>query len=412
MNSPEQRSFDLRRAWCLMPLLLLLVVFLIGELVRPAAGFFTISYDVRVVSTTQCADAAPANPIQMRHPRLSLEAFGNDVDGRMRWAAAAVVTIALGLMTLIVSGLVIGRRLRAGSRHSVRLTIRAMVILIVVSALAMTFDNSVVKALPAAICIVCVLLAFWGHATNRALGFVASVFLPFAVAAWVVTQLPIAEWLTESHIGDRYRTFAVTTPLFDRLQTVLYASRVGWPLFDRAVGGLSTLVVVTLAIAVCALVAECGHEPSEEAQLREHAESVGLLQYLGGGVLVAAVVYVKMLHDWPLPLLCGDEAKMLFTNLSNHWSVIVGTYWTLMLVAIFTPAQITLARTARQLARARLRGEKGPASEKSVDEWLDERGLRASPAKQITQFVAILGPWLTSVPLAAVFDSLKGLLGG
>ena len=67
---------------------------------------------------------------------------------------------------------------------------------------------------------------------------------------------------------------------------------------------------------------------------------------------------------------------------------------------------------ARELARSRLRGEKGPASEKTVDHWLDEQGLRASPAKQITQLVAVLGPWLTSVPVAAVFDYFNKALGG
>jgi hypothetical protein len=82
-----------------------------------------------------------------------------------------------------------------------------------------------------------------------------------------------------------------------------------------------------------------------------------------------------------------------------------------MLIAIFVPAQISLARAVRQLARNSLQGRPEPASEKEVDAWLDERGLRTSPAKQITQFVALLSPWLTSVPIAALFDYAKQAFG-
>ena len=415
MNSPTQRAFDLRRAWCLMPLLLLMVVFVIGEFVRQASGIFAMPNDLRFVSTNQCAVAIPTIPILMRGvPWQTFEAFGLDLNGRIRWAAAATVSIALGLMVLITSAMVIARRLRSGAGHSGRLILIAMVVLGVTSAVAIAFDNPLLRKLPWLICIACVVLAIYGHARNRAWGFVASVILVFAVAAWVVTEFPLGERLTRALLTDRipYRTFALTTPLFDHLQVMLYSSGVGWPLFDRAIGGLCTLVVVTLAIAVCALVADCGNEPSEEARLRERAESIRLLQYLGGGVLVGAVVFIKMLHDWPVPLLCADEAKTLFTNLSSHWSVTVASYWTLMLIAIFLPAQVALARSARELARSRLRGEQGPASEKTVDQWLDDQGLRASPAKQITQLVAVLGPWLAGVPIAAVFDFFNKALGG
>lgn len=411
MTSAKERAFTLRRAWCLMPLLSLFVVFGIAEIVRPAAGFFSIKDGPQFEWTSQCpAKAVLVGPIQLRSPAGSLEAFGRDVNGRIRWAAAAAVSIALGLMTLLTSALIVARHLSSGTNHPVKKTLIAMGVLSVTGAVVMSFENA--QAILPAIGIACVFVAIWGHATNRAVGFAALVVLVLATAAWVITELPIPAWTANVLPEDRYRTFALTTPLFDRLQAVLYASRVGWPWFDRAIGGLSILVVVTLAIAVCALVADCGREPQpEDAQLRERAESLRLLLYLGGGVLVGGVVYIKMLHDWPLALICDNKAVTLLTDLSNHWSVIVATYWTLMLVAIFVPAQITLARAARQLARAQLQGGKAPVSEKGVDEWLEERGLRASAAKQITQFVAILSPWLTSVPVAALFDYLKQAFG-
>jgi hypothetical protein len=183
------------------------------------------------------------------------------------------------------------------------------------------------------------------------------------------------------------------------------------------------LVVATLAIAVCALVADCRRDPdgvatrraggqSAEAALRDHANAVQLLQYLGGGVLVGGVVYLKLLHDWRIPLICDSGAATMLTGLANHWPVVVATYWTLMLVAIFVPVQISLARAARDLARRKLAWPREPVSEQQVDEWLDARGLRASPAKQIANVVTVLSPWLTSVPVAALFDYARQALAG
>jgi hypothetical protein len=407
-SSASERTLNLRRAWCLMPLISLLLVFGIGEFVRPAAGFFPITFDAQFDWIAQCPEVIElGGPIYLRSPAGSLEAFGGDVSGRVRWAAAAAVSIALGLMTLLVSAVIVARQLGSIMKRPVRTILVATGVLAATSAVVMSLD--VARGILPAISIACIIVAIGGHATNRPLGVIASVILVLATAAWVITELPIHAWVADELSGNRYRTFALTTPLFDRLQAVLYSSHIGWPWFDRAIGGLSVIVVVTLAIAVCALVAACRSESHqlEDAQLRERAESLRLLLYLGGGVLVGGVVYIKMLHNWPLALLCDKQAVTLFTGLSNHWPVIVATYWSLMLVAIFVPAQISLARAARQLARAQLQGGKAPVSEKLVDEWLDERGLRASPAKQIAQFVALLSPWLTSVPVAALFDYFK-----
>lgn len=409
-QAPKEPVLNLRRAWCLMPLLLLLVVFCIGEIVRPAAGFFEITYDTKFASTAVCPEqVGTEGPVLVRSPAASLEAFGGDVNGRIRWAAAAAVSAALGLMTLLVSTLIIARQLCSSMKRPVVTMLAALAVLATLSAVVLATGEP--QGLMSLICCGCLLVAIAGHALNHRVGVIASAILLFAVTGWVITELPIPAWIAESPVGRTYRTFSLTTPLFDRLQLALFSSHVGWPWFDRAIGGLSTIVVVTLAVAVCALVADCRREKQDDAALRERAESLRLLLYLGGGVLVGGVVYIKLLHDWPLALVCGKPAVTLFTDLSNHWPVVVATYWSLMLIAIFVPAQISLARAARKLADAELKQGTEPASEKAIGVWLDERGLRASPAKQIAQFVALLSPWLTSVPVAGLFDYVKNAFG-
>jgi hypothetical protein len=412
VETPAEHAIDLRRAWCLMPLISLLVVFGIGEIVKPASGIFEIPSAIEFAWTAECAaGAAGGSPVYLRSPAGSIAAFAADLSGRFRWAAAAAFAIGLGLMTLLASAFIVARQLGSVTRHPVRVTLIALGALVVTSTAAVTIDGA--DNLPPIIGFGCLLVALWGHATNRPVGAIASAILVSATAAWVLTELPLGAWLFDAPTTGRYQKFALTTTLFDNLQATLHTSRVGWPWFDRAVGGLSAVVVVTLAVAVCALAADCRRDlPLEDARLRERAESLRVLLYLGGGVLVGGVIFIKMLHDWPLSLLCDKQAVTLFGELATHWPVVVATYWSLMLIAIFVPAQISVARAARTLARAKLSERPEPASEKDVDAWLDERGLRTSPTKQITQFVALLSPWLTSVPFAALFDYAKQAFGG
>lgn len=405
-----QFDFDLRRAWCLMPLVLLLVVFGIAEVVRPAAGLFSKAYRAEVSWVTECPEKpVGGDSILMREPKGSVEAFGPDLNGRIRWAAAGGVSIALALITLLASALIVARQFGAVVKHPVRIVLVALAGLILVTTLAMFGGTKIATPVLQAIGIICVLVAIGGHAAKHRVGFIASVVLLLATAGWIITGLPLEAWTTGQVPGGRYGAFALTTPFFDGLQDALFRLSIGgWPRLDRAIGGVSVFVVVTLALAVCALASDCSRNPrGEEGQLRDSAESMRLLQYLGAGVLVAGVVYVKMLHDWPVALVCGANTVAVLTDFSNHWSTILATYWTLMLVAIFVPAHITLARAARQLARSELTGKETPVSEKVVDEWLEAHGLKASPAKQVTQLVAILSPWLTSVPLAGLVEILK-----
>jgi hypothetical protein len=408
--TPKEPVFNLRRAWCLMPLLSLLLVFTLSEIVRPASGIFETPYETTFSTIAQCPEkSAPSDPVYLASPAGSLEAFGNDVNGRIRWAGAAAVSTALGLVTLLVCALLIGRQLCASVKHPALVLLAAMAALGAMAAFVLSTGKA--GDLPQTVCYVCVLVAIIGHALNHRVGVIAGAILVLAVAAWVVTKLPIPAWVSDAQSVSTYRVFALTMPLFDRLQAVLFTPEVGWPWFDRAIGGLCTIVVIALAVGVCALVTDCRREAQDDAGLRARAESLRLLLYLGGGVLVSGVVYIKLLHDWPLALICGKQAGTLFTELSSHWPVVVATYWSLMLIAIFVPAQISLARAARKLASRQLKHDTAPVSEKEIGAWLDERGLRASPAKQIAQFVALLSPWLTSVPVAGLFDYVKLAFG-
>lgn len=402
--------YDLRRAWCLMPLIGLMAVFAIGDTIKSAAGLFEISPAMSFEWVDRCVTgAAPAPSVYLRSPAGSLDAYAADLSGRFRWAAAAAFAVGLGVLALLASAFVVARQLNAVTKHALRISVIAVGALAVVTLLAMYAGSGILPI----ICFGLVIVALVGHCMNHRVGAIASAILVSATAAWVVTELPVGAWLSGDYTAGRYQQFALTTKLFDNLQIAIQELGIGWPWFDRAIGGLSSVVVVTLAVAVCALAAECRRDPpQDDARLRDRAESLRSLLYLGGGVLVSGVIYIKMLHDWPLPLLCDKQAVTLFTELSNHWPVVVATYWSLMLIAIFVPAQISLARAARELARNRLQGGAQPASEKEVDAWLDEHGLRTSPAKQITQFVALLSPWLTSVPIAALFDYAKQAFGG
>jgi hypothetical protein len=412
-------KFDLRRTWCITPLLMLAVVFALGDLARQAAGFFWIG-NLRFEWSALCG--ASDEVIQLRDPARSLEALASDMNGRIRWSAAALAVMAVGLITLVTSGVIVARHLRDKVDHPLLIAGIAALVLGVVSAIAVGSQSDVAANLLVGAALLALLTGIFGYACNQRWGYAALVIVVLAAAAYVVTQLPLSDWYHRELPQKSYQTLALTMPVFDRLQLLLF-SKVGWLWFDRAVGAICMLVVATLAIAVCALVADCRREPdgvatrlaggqSAEAALRDHANAVQLLQYLGGGVLVGGVVYLKLLHDWPIPLICDSGAATMLTGLASHWPVVVATYWTLMLVAIFVPVQISLARAARDLARRKLAWPREPVSEQQVDEWLDARGLRASPAKQIANVVTVLSPWLTSVPVAALFDYARQALAG
>lgn len=288
-------------------------------------------------------------------------------------------------------------------------------------------------------------------------GLTASVFLLVWIAAVVIClgvvlrtflrhRLAVATWLwggglvslvVWAAVGLSARRLPVSIPSLRPLLEVLEQTAPGVEGFAVGLIRMALIVAVGLTFAGAGLLlstgraAETGDAEADEADaLRSRTQSLHLLLYSGAAVLVAGVLQVGALHHWALAALAPADAEPL-VPLVNSLSMVIGTYWTLVLFGFYTPVVLLLRREARGLARRCVReterGEpetrepESPAAEGSTAEtgepaeprfqqiraWLEEQGLASSSKQTLVRVGALLGPFLAGGPLGAVVDLLK-----
>ena len=83
--------------------------------------------------------------------------------------------------------------------------------------------------------------------------------------------------------------------------------------------------------------------------------------------------------------------------------MLTGTYWTLILMAVFLPLGIILHQRCAALALLQCESR----LPKAQTDWLLAAGYKFSLREQFLAVGSLLAPWIASGPLGAIFTGFK-----
>jgi hypothetical protein len=394
----------------LAPLLLLLGVCELAELIRQAAEISDPILD------------AYATPTWFDSWKDSLGAASRDYVGRLGWATAIAVYLPVWIATVAAC-------MATLKRESARWALWCLFPLLWLVIEAAGHFEWIVKKLQsggAAAALIGILVlgaaVFARPAGLRGRAWwAAGIFLvAFGAGVWVMNGWPLPAWfglIPES--SAPIRQLALVAPPFDGLLLQLgdVCRMVGkQPCahgiygLDRLVGGLSVLGLALLSLAGTVLMADVLRAPSDQDTSsnalftwgRQQREFKRLL-YLGAALLVISVTVAKSLQQWPLSVVHDPTVAKGLQLIADQWLMMLGTYWTLMLAAIFLPLALALNQRANEMADAP--GASAPGANTGF--LSEKQPFKSSIMEQCMTVIALLGPWLAGGPLAGFASWLK-----
>lgn len=167
--------------------------------------------------------------------------------------------------------------------------------------------------------------------------------------------------------------------------------------------GLAMAAAVLLTFAAAAILVEPPPDKDGPAQLADKARRLRRVLYSGAVVLIAGSVQAAAMHRLPVANLEAPWSSAL-GSAAQLTAIATGGLWSLFLLAIYVPTALILRVRFRGKAEAAL--PTGGASERR--QWLAAHDLDVSPVEQLKQLLATLGPLLSSLPLAGLFELLAG----
>jgi|GEM_PF-6533161 len=213
-----------------------------------------------------------------------------------------------------------------------------------------------------------------------------------ATGVWAIL-FGVALWAT-LQVGTGYSTASI--PSF-------------YPLLDRALPGLRDLAAelnrlallgaIWLAFSAASLSLSAGRAVEEDnvAHLRIRLRALHLLLYSGAAVLVAGVLEIHAFHRWALALLDPADGELL-APLARSVVLVIGTYWTLLLLSIYAPVRSHLHLETSRLGRL---AERPPEQRRA---WLEENELASTGWQIFLRLGAVLGPFLAGAPLGTLLE--------
>lgn len=176
------------------------------------------------------------------------------------------------------------------------------------------------------------------------------------------------------------------------------------PPFTMTMNVLAMWETLSLVLALCSLsIPIPALASSPEVLIRRKRLATGLL-YLGAMTLTTAVVQISLLVSLPGNARILNVSEPALSTLAAGAAMIGGTFYTVLLVAMFAPVVIFLSA---DLARA----AEGKTTIEERRAWLAEHGLASTWRQQAVRIAALLGPILTGwlgEPLAKAFTSIIG----
>jgi hypothetical protein len=403
-------ELGLERLLPLAPLLLLLGVCELAELIRQAAQLSDPVLD------------AFAAPTRFDSWKDSLGAASHDYVARLGWATAIAVYLPVWIAAVVAC-------MATLKRESARWALWGLFPSLWLVIEATCHSEWVIKKLhsggaaAALLGLIVLGAAVFGRSSGvrRRTWWAAGIFLvAFGAGVWVMNGWPLPGWFglaAESSVPSRQ--VALVAPPFDalllRLGDVCSVAGMapcahGIYGLDRLVGGLSVLALALLALAGTVLMADILRRPSDPPTPSNTLSAWGrqqrefrLLLYLGAALLVISVTVAKSLQQWPLSVVHDPAVAKQLQLIADQWLMMLGTYWTLMLAAIFLPLALALTRRANEMADAP--GASAPGA--NAGGILEKQPFKFSILEQCTTVIALLGPWLAGGPLAGFASWLK-----
>jgi hypothetical protein len=208
-------------------------------------------------------------------------------------------------------------------------------------------------------------------------------------------------WLIFS---DR-RAVALLLKSFDCLAAALFAkTTVGLSEVDRIVGALSVLSAAIIPVTVALLLNGVSSTSEQLADLRMRCAALRTTLAAGATVLAAAVIVARVLQGWVLGFL-PDSDQQALRAVADNWTMAIGTYWTLVLVAAYVPAAIIAHHFAIKMADTR---QRAPDDKRTRDQWMEDEGLNVTLKGQVARILMMLAPWLSGGPLAEIGKQFLG----
>jgi hypothetical protein len=204
----------------------------------------------------------------------------------------------------------------------------------------------------------------------------------------------VVVWLAATY--DSRQISLLLKPFEDLANTVLANTHVGLAWTNRLTGLLSILSAVVLAVTAAVIVDGVSSHPSQLADLRTRCSALRLTLTAGAAVLASAVIVVRTLQYWTLSFV--DNADVL-RQIADSWTLALGTYWTLVLLAAYVPAAAVLHSAAIAMADAHT-----PAQDdrQTREQWLEDRNLNVTIKGQVVRALLLLAPFLSGGALAEI----------
>jgi hypothetical protein len=244
-----------------------------------------------------------------------------------------------------------------------------------------------------ALVVLCALAIHRCHPPMRRRGRVLLVVMAmlFAVLGWLIS------------VHDT-RTVSVLLPSFEALANAVMANtgragdlvHFGWT--TRWIGSLAIFGAALLAVTAAVIVDGASTAQSELADLRKRCSALRTTLAAGAALLASAIMVVRALQTWTLYFVPAVHAEVL-QPVADSWSMALGTYWTLVLVAAYVPAAGMVHHAALAMADNRIRR---PDDNKTREQWMEEHGLNVSIQGQVTRALLLLAPWISGGSLGEI----------
>lgn len=191
---------------------------------------------------------------------------------------------------------------------------------------------------------------------------------------------------------------------------------VHWMEVAAAIGYAAMATAVTGAIDLSFRLARAPGDHEERAiQFAGYQRMVHTLLVVSAISLAAGSLEASMLYGWagtmisPVPVPEGSESAVAYFEgrdaLARTMGPLIGTFYTILLAAVFVPALVLMRTAARSLGRSALGAGTHPPT---IEKWLEERAIGASVNRKIASTVAVFAPLLAGGPLPAVLQAIAG----
>jgi len=225
---------------------------------------------------------------------------------------------------------------------------------------------------------------------------------------WMVTVIAVVfvlggSWLVLAEESRVALTFKPVSGLFNSLYALHPPPKVPDLRANASVmGRLAVGATLVLAVALSLLLLPIARQ-DEELQLRLRIAALRRLLYAGGATLAAAVIQVRSTYAF-LPTYLPAESAKQAQEVVNVVSAAIGSYWTIVLLALYIPATAWLRGCAVDCFNNATQATGGDV--KGLEEWLDTRGLALSVRQQLGRFAALFAPFLAGAPLSELLNLL------